>query len=178
MRARIVVFLMLLLSGIWVVCAEAKIARGGGGGGMRSGVANRSAPSRANVSRSDVNRQNVQRGNIDRNVNVNNVNVNRNVDIDRDVDVNGWGGGRYYDDPDWGWGAFAAGATVGAIGAAAAYDEPDTVVIAPSSGGYVSTLPSGCTTVVLGGANVYDCGGVYYQPSYQGSSLMYQQVQP
>jgi hypothetical protein len=177
MRARIVVFLMLLLSGIWVVCAEAKIARGGGGG-MRSGVANRSAPSRANVSRPDVNRENVQRGTVDRNVNVNrNVDVNRNIDVDRDIDVDGWHRGFTYDDPDWGWGAFAAGATVGAIGAAAAYDEPDTV-LAPSSGGYVTTLPAGCTTVLIAGEDVYDCNGVYYQPSYQGSSLMYQEVQP
>jgi hypothetical protein len=178
MRTRISVLLILLLSGIWVVCAEAKIARGGGG--MRSAVGNRSGG--ANISRSNVNRGSVQRGNIDRNVNRNvnrdiNRNINRDIDRDIDVDVDGWGRGFYYDDHDWGWGSFAAGAAAGAIGAAIIDDEPDTVVVAPSTGTYVTTLPPGCAVVSDGGGTIYDCNGVYYQPSYQGSSLMYQVVQ-
>ena len=77
-----------------------------------------------------------------------------------------------------GWGSFAAGAAVGAVGAAAAYDHPDTVVIAPSTGGYINTLPSNCYAVDEGGTPLYNCDGVYYQPTYQGSSLMYEAVQP
>ncbi len=29
---------------------------------------------------------------------------------------------------------------------------------------YVSTLPRGCTTVVIEGASLHSCGGTYYQP--------------
>ncbi len=30
---------------------------------------------------------------------------------------------------------------------------------------YVATLPGGCQRVVISGANVYQCGATYYQPS-------------
>jgi len=30
---------------------------------------------------------------------------------------------------------------------------------------YVSTLPAGCTTVIVEGATLQQCGGTYYQPS-------------
>jgi hypothetical protein len=30
---------------------------------------------------------------------------------------------------------------------------------------YVATLPTGCTTVVIEGTTIYQCGGTYYQPS-------------
>jgi hypothetical protein len=184
MKGKIAVFLILLLSGFWITLAEAKIARGGGG--MRSGVSNRSA----GVSRSNVNRGNIDRSNIDRsNVNRQSRDVNRNVDrnvnrdvdrdIDRDVDIHGgWGGGWYHDDNDWGWGSFAAGAAIGAVGAAVV-DDDDTVVIMPSTGGYVAALPSNCeVTTGGGGPTLYECDGVYYQPTYQGATLMYQVVQP
>jgi hypothetical protein len=29
---------------------------------------------------------------------------------------------------------------------------------------YVATLPAGCTTVVIEGATLHQCGGTYYQP--------------
>ena len=38
---------------------------------------------------------------------------------------------------------------------------------------YVRTLPRGCTTVVTGGVTYHHCGGVYYQPVYQGTQLVY-----
>jgi hypothetical protein len=107
--------------------------------------------------------------------------LNRDVDrdIDRDVDIHGgWGGGWYHDDNDWGWGSFAAGAAIGAVGAAVV-DDDDTVVIMPSTGGYVAALPSNCeVTTGGGGPTLYECDGVYYQPTYQGATLMYQVVQP
>ncbi len=30
---------------------------------------------------------------------------------------------------------------------------------------FVATLPRGCTTVVIEGASLHQCGGAYYQPS-------------
>ena len=36
------------------------------------------------------------------------------------------------------------------------------------------SLPYGCaTTVMRGGVNYYYCGGVYYQPVYQGTTVVY-----
>jgi hypothetical protein len=29
---------------------------------------------------------------------------------------------------------------------------------------YVAALPAGCTTVIVSGASLHQCGGVYYQP--------------
>ena len=178
MRSRIALFLVLLLSGFWVVIAEAGIARGGGG--MRSGVGNRSAGiSRGNIGGGNINRGDINRQNVQRNVDRTDINRNVNRNVNRDIDINGgWGRGYYYDDNHWGWGSFAAGAAVGAVGAAAAYDYPDTVVVTPSMGGYVSTLPSDCYATDGGGTPLYNCNGVYYQPTYQGSSLMYEAVQP
>jgi hypothetical protein len=42
---------------------------------------------------------------------------------------------------------------------------------------YVTTLPRGCTTVVTRGVTYHRCGGVYYQPSYQGTQLVYVEVE-
>ena len=36
---------------------------------------------------------------------------------------------------------------------------------------YASTLPRGCVTVVMNGANYYQCGTTYYQP-YQGQYVV------
>jgi hypothetical protein len=131
--------------------------------------------------------------NVDRNANVNRngeVNINRNadVDVDRDVDVHGGayyrGGHVYYDDRDWNWGAFAAGTAVGvagtAIGAAATQSESTTTVVTtappPAVGTLVGTLPAGCTAASGTGGPLYNCNNVYYQPSYQGTTLVYQVV--
>ena len=36
------------------------------------------------------------------------------------------------------------------------------------------SLPYGCnTTRVRGGVNYYYCGGIWYQPSYQGTTVVY-----
>ena len=42
-------------------------------------------------------------------------------------------------------------------------------------------LPYGChTTRMMGGVNYYYCGGIWYQPQYQGTTVIYvvQQVEP
>ena len=36
------------------------------------------------------------------------------------------------------------------------------------------SLPYGCgTTRMMGGVNYYYCGGIYYQPQYQGTTVVY-----
>jgi hypothetical protein len=96
--------------------------------------------------------------NANRNVNVNqhtNVNVNRNtnVNVNRNVNVNH---GYYYN----------SGPSVAGVVAA-------TVVTAVVVGAVVSSLPPNCTTLVANGIAYQNCGGHYYQPQYQGSSVTY-----
>src|SRR5262249_12550827 len=121
--------------------------------------------------------------NVNQNTNVNrNVNVNQNVNVNRNVNVNsGYYGGNtvVVHDNDWNWGAFAAGTAVAATAAVAtsaavAASHPAPVVVAP--GAVVTALPPGCAVVAGASATIYGCGGVYYRPYYQGSSLVYQVV--
>ena len=41
------------------------------------------------------------------------------------------------------------------------------------TGTRVHVLPAGCTTVITRGVKYYRCGGVYYRPYYQGSTVVY-----
>lgn len=82
--------------------------------------------------------------------------------------------------PGWG-GALAAGvlgAAAGlAIGNAIAPAPPPVVVAAPVVGTVVPVLPGDCVTVPsYNGVMIYNCGNIYYQPIYEGTSLMYQVV--
>jgi hypothetical protein len=70
-------------------------------------------------------------------------------------------------DPGWGWngwgdhypwGGFWAGA---AIGAAAAY------------GAWYYSLPPDCSPYSWGSYGYYHCGGVYYEPRYEGDTIVY-----
>jgi hypothetical protein len=85
-------------------------------------------------------------------VNNGNVNVGNNVIVGVD---NGWGGG---------YGGFAhpvaAAATVGAVAG----------LTAAAVGSSYYGLPSGCSPYY---GSYYDCGGVYYQPQYQGTDVTY-----
>jgi hypothetical protein len=76
------------------------------------------------------------------------------------------------DDPHWGWGSFAGGAAAAATGAAvgAAVANRNN---APEAGAVVGTLPADCSTAGTDQAG-YSCGGVQYQPAYDGSNLVYQ----
>jgi len=188
MRRIIAIFTILLISGVWLNVAEASIARGGGG--ARPAVGNRSVGGAgANINRGNFNTGNINRGsvntsNVDRsNINRNSVNTNvnrsvNNVNVNRDVDVHGWGNNYWVDDNHWGWGSFAAGAAVGATSAAvgAAAASSHYPVVAPETGVAMTTLPAGCMAVENTEPPVYDCGGAYYQPSYAGSSVVYQGV--
>ena len=37
----------------------------------------------------------------------------------------------------------------------------------------VASLPAGCTVVARGGVSYHHCGGVWYRPSYQGTTVVY-----
>jgi hypothetical protein len=89
------------------------------------------------------------------------------------VNANGWGNHFVADDAHWGWGSFAGGAAAAATGAAvgSAIANRNEAVAAPEAGTVVSSLPPGCSGA--GGS----CGGVNYQPSFDGSNVVYQ-VQP
>ena len=76
--------------------------------------------------------------------NVTNVNVNRNVNV---VHYDSWGHPL----------ATAAAVTATAI----------------AVGTIVASLPPSCTTVVTAGVTYQNCGGTFYQPMYQGSSVQY-----
>jgi hypothetical protein len=83
---------------------------------------------------------------------------NTNIDIDND-----WGG-------DWnGWGDYPIGAGI-AIGATAAW----ATAVAYGSAYYA--LPHGCNPYPYAAYTYYSCGGAYYQPQYEGDTVVYVSV--
>jgi hypothetical protein len=105
----------------------------------------------------------VHNANANRNTNLNqnaNVNRNANVNVNRNVDVHGGYGGGY---DHWGH-PIATGAAIGATAA----------ITSAAIGSMVNTLPSGC----VASGPYQNCGGTYYQPQYQGSSVTYVVVNP
>jgi hypothetical protein len=119
-----------------------------GGGRVNRGGAARARPARSG------NR------NVNRNYNRNH-NINRNVNRNVNVNVNH----RYYGGYGRGYGyyggrpvlAFTTGLVIGSVIAA-------------------STMPTTCTTVVANGISYRQCGSSYYQPFYQGDTLVYKVV--
>jgi hypothetical protein len=94
--------------------------------------------------------------NVNQNVNKNvNVNANRHVDIDVDVD-------RDHRHPIGT--AVAVGATV--------------AVTSAIIGSTVYALPPACVPVVIGNVMYQQCGGVWYQPQYVGTSVQYIVINP
>ena len=181
----------LLSIGVALACLSAPAAaqrRGGGarGGGFRGGgggFASRGA-ARASVTRPSF-RPSVSRppANISRpsnpianrpanpinrppNIAGGDVNINRpigvgDVDIHHDYD-RPWNGCCYYNHP------VAAAAVVGTAAA----------VTAAAIGSTVYTLPSSCTTVVVNGFTYEQCGDVWYQPQFSGTTTTYVVVSP
>lgn len=87
--------------------------------------------------------------NVNRNVNRN---INRNVNVNVNAGYGGYGYAR--------WGhpvARAAAWTAGAI----------------AVGTIVASLPPKCSAVVVGAVTYQNCGGTYYQPMYQGTTVQY-----
>jgi hypothetical protein len=92
-------------------------------------------------------RNNINSGNR---INTGDINVNNGWD-------NGWGG--WVDHP------VAAGVVAGAVVGAAAYGY-----------GYGSSyyaLPTGCSPYPYSGYSYYSCGGAYYEPRYEGDTVVY-----
>jgi hypothetical protein len=103
-------------------------------------------------------RSSVHRADLNRNVNVNhNTNVTRNVNVNRNVNVHH---DVYVHDSYDRWGHPVAAAAVVAGTAIAV-------------GAVVASLPPKCTVVVTNNVTYQNCGGVMYQPVYQGSTVQY-----
>ena len=133
--------------------AEARGNRGGASRGAthRGGGASRARtrPSTRPTNR-PVNRPTTRP--VNKNINRN---VNRNVNVNhRYYGGHGHGYGYYGDRAIYG---FAVGLVIGSMVAA-------------------STMPTTCTTVVTNGISYRRCGSSYYQPFYQGDTLVYKIV--
>lgn len=157
-----------------LVASEALAQRGSRGGGGRStsmsrggsGSFSRGTPSRdmqvRSSSRSNINyggnRTNTKDVNRNRDVNRN---VNRDVNVDRDYNVD------IDVDHDYDWGDhYHPVARAAAVTAAA-------VTTAAVVGSYYRTLPANCVTIYRGAVVYYQCGTVWYQPSYYGTTVQY-----
>jgi len=113
-------------------------------------------PAARNTTRTSIQHSGGGRSNVNVNRNTN-VNVNRNTNVNVNVNNNrGYYGGGYYH----------SGPSVGGVIAA-------TVATAIVVGAIVNTLPPNCTTLMMNGLAYQNCGGTYYQPQYQGSSVTY-----
>lgn len=172
--------------------ASADAQRRGGGGSGGAHVRNTSHASINNGgNRGGVNRNagGNRNANINRNNNVNrntNINRNNNVNVNRNVNVDVHGGGYYnhggcygcdWDDHDFGRG-LAVGAVTGAVVGAAVASSNNTTTVVVSPGTVVTTLPSGCSGVSVGGITYRQCGSVWYQPRYAGNTVEYIVVGP
>lgn len=131
-------------------------ARRGGGGARRGGGANRSRST--NRSRNTNKNRNVNRNkNVNRNVNRNvNKNVNVNVNNNR----------RYYGGHHRGYYGYYRGAPLMAF----------TTGLVIGSVIAASTMPTTCTTVIVNGVSYRRCDNSYYQPFYEGDTLVYKVV--
>jgi hypothetical protein len=105
-----------------------------------------------------VNRPSQQpgRGNINNSGNrVNNGNINTgDINVDNDWG-NGWGGWTDY--------PLAAGIAVGAMAG----------VVAGAYGSAYYALPGGCSPYPYSSYTYYSCGGAWYQPQYEGDTIVY-----
>ena len=123
-----------------------------GGGATRSRSSNRSRNTNKN--------RNTNR-NTNRNVNKN---VNRNVNKNVNVNVNN--NRRYYGGHSRGYYGYYRGAPLMAF----------TTGLVIGSVIAASTMPSTCTTVVANGISYRRCDNSYYQPFYEGDTLVYKVV--
>ena len=130
---------------------DAAHARSGGGQRSTANSGTRNTASNNTRNTANVNKTNV-------NTSRNNVNVNKNTNINVDVDAHGGYHGGYY---------------------GGGYHHPVAAMATTALvvGAMVSVLPStGCTTVMIGGIGNRQCGATWYQPQYQGTTVVYQVV--
>lgn len=138
-----------------VAAADASAQRRGGGGGggasARMGAASRPATNPSKQPSRDMQMRGSANGNINAHRDVN-VNVDRDVNVDVD----------HHYDYDWGdyYHPVARAATAAAV-------------TAEVIGTYYRTLPANCVTIYRGAIIYYQCGTVWYRPSYYGTSVQY-----
>jgi len=102
------------------------------------------------------NRNNNKNVNVNKNKNVNK-NVNTNVNVNKNVNVNVNTNRRYGNYRGRPLVAFSTALVVGTMVAAA-------------------TMPTSCTIIVLNGISYKKCENSYYQPFYEGDTLVYKVV--
>jgi len=78
-------------------------------------------------------------------------------------------------------GGFVAGAIIGGLAEAAIArsNSPTVIVNSPGivpPGTIVYDMPYGCTPTVVNGITYEFCGGTYYLPEFQGTSVVYEAV--
>jgi hypothetical protein len=125
------------------------------GGAVRVGArptVNTNAARTSIRSNQDVNRNVNRNRDVDRN-------VNQNVDVHRNTNINA-----NYDR----WGHPVASGAVAGVAAGAAGAATRVAI-----GTTVAVLPSGCTTIVVGGVGYSQCGSTWYQPYYSGTTVQY-----
>jgi len=74
--------------------------------------------------------------------------------------------------------ANAAAAQAAAANAAAAAANAQRASSQLPIGTMVSNLPPGCQSVVMGGVDYFNCGGVFYRAGFQGNNVVYIVSQP
>jgi hypothetical protein len=115
---------------------------------------------RTNVNQNANTTRNVK-VNDNRNVNVNG-NKNVNVNVNRNVYVNANGHGGYYG------GYYGGGCCYNPVAVAAAVTATAIVV-----GSMVRTLPPACSLIMINGFTYQQCGSVWYQPQFSGTTTTY-----
>jgi len=124
--------------------------RPGGGQGTRPGQGGSGTQRPANGNGNFNNAGNNNR--------VNNGNINTgDINIDRDYNGGCCGYGGWVDHP------IAAGVAIGAVAG----------ITAAAIGSSYYALPPGCPPYPYGGYTYYSCGGAYYQPQYEGDTVVY-----
>jgi hypothetical protein len=144
-RASVAIGLAVLLSGSAIVTVQAADR-----GKARTSV---------NSKNTNVNRNSNKNVNVNSNRNVNrntNVDIDRHRDVDIDIDVDHRHGGCCYHPV----------ATAAAVTATA-------VVTAAVVGSVVHTLPPACSVVIVNGFTYQQCGTVWYQPQFVGTTTTY-----
>lgn len=74
--------------------------------------------------------------------------------------------------------ANAAAAQAAAAQAAAAASAAHAAASGLPIGTMVPNLPPGCNSMVIGGVNYFNCGGVFYRAGFQGNNIVYIVSQP
>jgi len=67
----------------------------------------------------------------------------------------------------------AAATSAAAANASASAQRAPAPGAAVPVGTIVPNLPSGCSSIAIGGVNYFNCAGVYYRAGFQGNNIVY-----